>query len=82
MTSSAFRIWLASLADAEATVPARVVLEHLPDDEGRQEAPRLDVPADLTCEDVAKRHSRTPACVRAWCRDGKIPGAYRLQGRR
>ena len=27
---------------------------------------------DLTCQDVAEKLGRTSACVRAWCRDGRL----------
>lgn len=36
---------------------------------------------DLTVDDIAHQLGRTPACVRAWCRAGRVPGAYRLNGR-
>ena len=36
---------------------------------------------DLTVEDIAQQFDRTPACVRGWCRAGRLPGAYRLNGR-
>ena len=36
--------------------------------------------ADLTCEQIGEQLGRTPACVRGWCRAGKLAG-YRLNGR-
>ena len=36
---------------------------------------------DLTCEQIAEQLGRTPACVRGWCRTGRLEGAYRLRGR-
>ena len=52
-------------------VPASEVLERLPDADA--------LPAsDLTCDQVAEVMNRTPACVRGWCRAGKLPGVYRM----
>ncbi len=36
---------------------------------------------DLTVGDVAARLGRAPGTVATWCRDGRLPGAYRLHGR-
>jgi predicted DNA-binding transcriptional regulator AlpA len=49
----AFRTWIESLADAEATIPARVVLERLPND------PRADrIPSVIPPEPVATWRER------------------------
>ena len=37
--------------------------------------------ADFTVNRVASELSRSPSTVREWCRAGKIPEAYRLNGR-
>lgn len=40
-----------------------------------------EVGEDLTVDEIARRLGRTAACVRSWAAAGKLPGAYRLQGR-
>ena len=35
----------------------------------------------MTVDEAAERIGRSPSTVRAWCRDGSLPGAYRLRGR-
>ena len=70
MSLAELRTWLATLAEAEALVPAAQVLERLPEED---ELPA----ADLTVDQVADVMGRTSACIRGWCRDGKLPGAYR-----
>lgn len=81
MTPDAFRSWLESLAEAEATIPARVVLGRLP---AKVEAPstsdRGEVLADLTVDEVAQALGRTPSSVRSWLRSGEVLG-YKLRGR-
>ncbi len=65
------RLWLTTLADAQAMVPASEVLGRLPDEH--------ELPAShFTCEQVAEVMHRTPACVRGWCRAARLPGAYRM----
>ena len=71
MTLAELRDWLTTLAEAEAVVPAANVLARLPA-EGALPA------SDLTADQVAEVVDRTPACIRGWCRDGKLPGAYRM----
>ncbi|MBX3146967.1 MAG: helix-turn-helix domain-containing protein [Gemmatimonadales bacterium] len=38
-------------------------------------------PVDLTVADLATRYQRSPSTVRWWLEQGRMPGAYRLQGR-
>lgn len=45
------------------------------------ELEEVEALGDLTVDHVAEELDRTPACIRTWCRDGKIRGAYRLNGR-
>lgn len=63
------------------TLPRAAVAEWLEED--GQELPHdAQRPiADLTAEEIAQQFDRTPACVRGWCRAGRMPGAYRLNGR-
>lgn len=35
----------------------------------------------LTVAEVAKPANRAPSTIRTWCAEGRLPGAYRLQGR-
>ncbi len=35
----------------------------------------------LTVEEAAEQFHRSPSTVRAWCRDGRLPGAYLLRNR-
>jgi hypothetical protein len=71
VTITDLRSWLTTLADAQAMVPASEVLGRLPDEH--------ELPAShFTCEQVAEVMHRTPACVRGWCRAGRLPGAYRM----
>ena len=37
--------------------------------------------ADFRVGEVATELNRSPATVRSWCREERIPGAYRLRGR-
>ena len=68
------------------------LLVHLPDDalvpvgwlraQLRQpDAVQADGVGDLSCADVAKMLSRTPGCIRGWCKSGEFARAYRLNGR-
>ena len=61
-----------------ATVPVGWVLEKLDASAPREGSAPV---VDLTAEEVAELFDRTPACVRGWARQGKLPGAYRLHGR-
>ena len=82
MTPGDFRTWIAGLAEAEATIPARVVLERLPDQEMEcADLSKSTELADLTAEEVAEYLGRTAACVRGWCREEKLEGSYRLNQR-
>jgi predicted DNA-binding transcriptional regulator AlpA len=57
MTVVDFRLWLETLAAAEATIPARVVLERLPEEDSRVVSPIGDTPPDklLTVQEAADR---------------------------
>ena len=44
-------------------------------------APRADVLTDLTLDEVANAIGRAVSTVRTWCNSGRLPGAYRLNGR-
>lgn len=69
-----FRAWLTTLAEAEATIPARVVLAHLP----AEDSPNPTGLADPTIEEVARELGRAPSTVRGWRLAGEFPGAYQL----
>lgn len=69
-----FRTWLTMLAEAEAVIPARVVLARLPVDD----TPAPPEVADPTIEDVARELGRAPSTVRGWRLAGEFPGAYQL----
>lgn len=79
MTLAELRQWLQGLAQAEATIPARVVLERLPDT--ASPAPSADPLADLSAEEAGEVLGRSSSTVRAYARDGLLPGAYRQRGR-
>lgn len=64
---------------ASVTVPVADLREWLEADPQEEEGSFV---ADLTCDEVAEELSRTPACIRGWCRSGKLPGAYRMHGNR
>lgn len=71
---------LVEAAPRGTLVPVEALAELL--DAGETSASSLSDPAvDHTAADVAEMLDRTPAAVRAWCAAGKIPGAYRLNGR-
>lgn len=56
-TGGAFRAWIESLADAEATIPARIILERLPE-AGDEPPAQVAVPAPdrlLTVAEAAER---------------------------
>ena len=63
---------------ASVTLPVSELREWLAEDGDVETSTGL---TDLTCEDIAERFGRSPACVRGWCRAGKLPGSYRLQQR-
>lgn len=74
------RTWLAVLAQAEALVPARVVLERLPvSDEPAVQG--LEAEVDLTAESMGRLLGRSAGSIREWCRAGRLPGSYKLFGR-
>lgn len=78
MTLTDLRLWLATLADAEATIPAREVLRRLPP----TDATTKDfVAGDMTLEQVASEVGRATSTVRTWCNSKRLDGAYRLNGR-
>jgi excisionase family DNA binding protein len=62
----------------DALVPVGWVVAQLEEDaaEGLEEGHL----ADLTCAEVAKVFNRSAACIRDWCRSGKLR-AYRNVGR-
>ena len=65
----------------EALVPVSWVRELVGGQNGADSDGDPGIVADLTVGDVGQQFGRTPACVRAWCRAGRVPGAYRLNGR-
>ncbi len=78
MTLSDLREWLEVLADADASIPARVVLERLPvtsDRVGEDSLAALDVQA------AGEALGRSVSTVRAYARQGLLEGAYRQRGR-
>ena len=78
MTLADLRAWLATLADAEATVPAREVLRRLPPTDANE---GHAVGGDMTLDQVASNVGRAVSTVRTWCNSARIVGAYRLNGR-
>ncbi len=72
------RAWLATLADAEATIPAREVLRRLPPTDVNE---AQGVCGDMTLDEVASEVGRAVSTVRTWCNSARIAGAYRLNGR-
>ena len=78
MTASDFRAWIETLADAEATIPAREVLRRLPPTDANDV---LGVGGDMTLKDVANEVGRAVSTIRTWCNSKRINGAYRLNGR-
>lgn len=74
MTASDFRSWLATLADAQATVPASEVLKRLLDGA----APQGE--GDMTLAQVASEVGRATSTVRSWLNSGRLKG-YKLCNR-
>jgi excisionase family DNA binding protein len=58
------------------TLPKDLLLELLAA-EGAAASP----PADLTTRELAERLHRAPSTVRGWVEEGRLPGAYKLNGR-
>ena len=78
MTLHDLREWLGVLAEADASLPARVVLERLPvATDGAGE----DVVAALTVEQAGELLGRSSSTVRSYCRGNLLPGSYRQRGR-
>jgi hypothetical protein len=63
---------------ASVTLPVAELRAWLVEDP--RDRDNTDLVVDFTVEDIAGRFKRTPACVRGWCRVGKLPGAYRMNG--
>lgn len=83
MNDGAFREWIRTLADAEAVIPARVVLDHLPPTVHADAEPiRAEAP-DLTIEELGRELHRSPSTIRGWLAADPMPfpDAYRLNGR-
>ena len=77
MTVAALREWLEVLAEADATIPARVVLERLPLAMDGAEGTL----AALNASQAGEALGRSPSTVRDYCRAGLLDGAFRQQGR-
>lgn len=58
---------------AAVSLPVEVIRGWLDEDAGEG--------MDLTIEEVGRLAGRAPSTVRTWCGQGRLPGAYRLQGR-
>ena len=75
MTASEFRGWLATLAEAQATIPAAEVLRRLPDGADSPHQAR-----DMPLEQVASEVGRAVSTVRTWLNSERLTG-YKLNGR-
>lgn len=78
MTLSDFRSWLATLAEAHATIPAEQALKRLPlvaDGAGGDDLAALDVEA------AGKALGRSSSTIRDYCRSGLLEGAYKQRGK-
>ncbi len=78
LTLSDLREWLEVLADADAAIPARVVLERLPVVEGGVGGDTL---AALDVQAAGEALGRSASTVRQYARQGLLEGAYRQRGR-
>ena len=78
MNIAELRAWLTTLADAEATVPAREILRRLPPTDAND---AHGVGGDMTLDEVATEVGRAVGTIRTWCNSKRIDGAYRLNGR-
>lgn len=76
----ALRERLERLAEDGAYVAASRVLEWLPDQLASEDPTDSDA-CDLTSDEAGVALGRSDSTVRAYCRDGLLPGAYRQQGR-
>lgn len=76
---------LVSAAPPEATVPVHWLAGLLAAEAEPGEARGTTEPAlavvDLSVEDAAKLFGRKPGAVRAWARNGELPGSYRNHGK-
>lgn len=63
---------------ASVTLPVGEIRELLDEEPESERENRL---ADLTIEEIAEEFDRSESAVRAWCQQGRIPGAYKLRGR-
>ena len=78
MTLSDLRSWLEVLSEADATIPARVVLRRLPVvEDGVAE----DSLAALTVEDAGELLGRSSSTIRQYARQGLLEGAYKQRGK-
>jgi hypothetical protein len=80
MRTDAFRNWLETLAEADAVVPARKILERLAALVGAPE-PAVTAATPLTVEQLAERLGRSPSTVRGWLGQGLFPNAFKLRDR-
>lgn len=76
-----FRRWLSDLAACGAMVPAAEVLSRLGDGGERPVPSVAPLEPDLTAEQAGEALGRSPSTVRAYAREGLLPGSYRQQGR-
>lgn len=74
------RIVSAMPAGASVTLPVSELRGWIEED-GQPFDDSQEIVIDLTVEQIAEQFDRTPACVRGWCRAGRLPGAYRLNRR-
>jgi hypothetical protein len=60
------------------TVPTSWVRSLLSVTSGAPEPVDVGVVVDLSAEQLAAAMGRDPSVIRAWCRDRRFPGAYKL----